>query len=56
MKDQIIFHLIYRSKKKKQKRNAISLKKGSPYEDLGLIKELSDTISYAYVLKGSIKS
>ena len=40
-------------KKKRQKRNLISLKKGSPFEDLALIQELSDTISYVYLLKGN---
>jgi hypothetical protein len=32
----------------------ISLKKGSAFEDLALIQELSDTISYLYGLKDSI--
>jgi hypothetical protein len=33
----------------------ISLKKGSAYEDLALIQELSDTITYVYKLKGKQK-
>lgn len=48
----MIIKLFLRNKKKKQRRNFISLKKGSLYEDLALIQELSNTISYIYGLKG----
>lgn len=48
----MIVKLFLRNKKKKQRRNFISLKKGSLYEDLALIQELSNTISYIYGLKG----
>ena len=40
------------SKRRKQKKSPISLKKGSIYEDLALIQDLHDTISYSYNLKG----
>ena len=42
------------NKRRKQKRSLISLKKGSVFEDLGLIQELSDTITYASNLKDGI--
>ena len=45
-------YLFYRGKRRKQKKSIISLKKGSAFEDLALIQELSDTITYAYNLKG----
>ena len=40
------------SKRRKQKKSMISLKKGSAFEDLALIQDLSDTITYVYNMKG----
>lgn len=41
-------------RKNRPKKALISLKKGSKYEDLALIQELSDTMTYVYKLKDSI--
>lgn len=43
-------------RKNRQKKTLISLKKGSPFEDLALIQEISDTMTYVYKLKDSIFS
>jgi len=40
------------TKRRKQKKSPISLKKNSPFEDLALIQDLHDTIIYAQKLKG----
>ncbi len=47
-----IFLFLRSGKRRKPKKSLISLKKGSPYEDLALIQELSDTITYVYNMKG----
>ena len=43
-------------RRSRQKKSLISLKKGSAFEDLALIQELSDTMSYVYKLKDSVFS
>ncbi|RNA26145.1 elongator complex 1 [Brachionus plicatilis] len=43
-------------RKNRQKKTLISLKKGSPFEDLALIQELSDTMTYVYKQKDSVFS
>lgn len=53
----IKFLFFYRSsKRRKQKKSMISLKKGSAYEDLALIQELHDIITYACNLKDGISN
>lgn len=42
------------SKRRNKKKSPISLKKNSPYEDLGLIMDLHDTITYSQNLKDSV--
>jgi len=43
------------TKRRKQKRSLISLKKNSPFEDLALIQDLHETISYSQKIKGNSK-